>query len=164
MFRTRSLGTRALVGRALMAGAAAGLRSMSPLGVFARAHDDAPDAGWKRWPLMRSTPGRIALQLAWLGEAVADKTSLVPPRTEPGPLGGRVVSGALAGMAVGTRNAGVRARLLGAVSGALAAGVAAWAGTTARTTLTDDLGLPDLPGALAEDALAFSLALAAIRE
>lgn len=163
MFRTRSLSTRALLGRALMAGAAAGLRSMAPMGVFAHAHDDAPRAGWKQWPVMRSKPGRLALQMAWLGEAVVDKSPVVPPRTDPGPFGGRLVFGALAGMAVGTRNTGARSRLLGALAGATAAGLAAWAGTQGRTALTDDLGLPDLPGALAEDALAYTLARAAIR-
>lgn len=81
-----------------------------------------------------------------------------------GPFGGRLVFGALAGMAVGTRNTRARSRLLGALAGATAAGLAAWAGTQGRTALTDDLGLPDLPGALAEDALAYTLARAAIRE
>lgn len=163
MFGSRSLSTRALMGRALMAGASAGLRSVTPIGVLAHEYNDVRPGGWKQWPLLRSGAGRLALQAAWLGELVVDKSPIVPPRMDRGPLGGRLLFGAIAGMAVGTMNPGVRARLIGAVGGVAAAGVAAWAGMQARTALTDQLGLPDMPGALAEDVLAVTLARAAIR-
>lgn len=156
--------TRSLVGRALLAGLSAGLRSMTPLGVLASERNDgSTKAGWKNWPILRSGFGRTALQLSWLGEMIADKLPVIPPRINPGPLGGRMLFGALAGMAIGTEGKGATPGIGGAMAGIAGAIAGSYGGYRARTYLTNDLGLPDMPGALVEDATAFAIARKAIR-
>jgi uncharacterized membrane protein len=105
--------------------------------------------------LNRQTPARISLILAAAGELIADKLPITPSRTDPAGVIGRVVSGAICGRTVA-----------GPLGAALAAGVAA--GSTflchdARAAAGKRTGLPDLPFALIEDALAVSLAAAAVR-
>ena len=156
--------TSSLAGRALIVGVAAGLRSMTPMGVLASQHEDRSiRAGWKKWPVLRSRAGRKALQTSWIGELIADKLPVTPSRIEPGPLGGRMVFGALAGMAIGTEGKGAMPRLAGALAGACGAVAGSYGGYKARTYLTKEVGLPDLPGALVEDAAAFTLARKTIR-
>jgi len=105
--------TRAVAGRALLVGFAAGLRSAVPIGVMAAERNDASfRAGWKDWPLLRSGGGRVLLQMGWLGEAVTDKLPGVPPRIEPAPLSGRLVSGGIAGLAMGTLRGGADGKLI----------------------------------------------------
>jgi uncharacterized membrane protein len=69
------------------------------------------------------------------GEVVANAvvTSL-PPRTDPAPLGGRIVMGALAG-GLATRTS-KSSGLFGAVVGGCVAPVGAWASTTSRRKLS----------------------------
>lgn len=89
------------------------------------------------------------------GEVVANAfvTSL-PPRTDPGPLGARIVMGALAGgLATRSPNA---SGLLGAVVGGCAAPVGAWASTTSRAKLSQHF--PDKLIAVDETVVAFGLA------
>jgi uncharacterized membrane protein len=156
--------TRSLVGRALLAGLSAGLRSVTPLGVLATTHNGSTaGAGWKNWPVLRSGFGRRVIQVSWLGEMLADKLPIIPPRINPGPLGGRMVVGALAGIAIGTEGKGAAPRIGGAVAGIAGAIAGAQGGYRARTYLTNDVGLPDMPGALAGDATAFALARKAIK-
>jgi uncharacterized membrane protein len=156
--------TRVLVGRALLAGVSAGLRSMTPIGVLASQHDDnSIRAGWKNWPVLRSALGRKALQVSWVGELIADKLPVVPPRTEPGPLGGRMLIGALAGAAIGTEAKGTAPRMASALAGIAGAVAGSYGGNRARTYLTKEVGLPDMPGALVGDATAMVLARKAVR-
>jgi uncharacterized membrane protein len=102
------------------------------------------------------------LGIASAAEHVADKLPGTPNRTDPGPLGGRIASGALCG-AVVARRAGESAAT-GALAGALAAAAATFAAYEIRHALTADAGLPDLPVALAEDLGAVVLARAALRD
>lgn len=150
--------------RAGMIGIAAGLRSMTPFGVLAsKRNDSAVHGRWEHWPVMRSRAGRIALQLAWFGELVGDKLPGVPPRTNPGPLAGRMVFGAIAGMAISTQHKGTRPRVAGALVGAIGGFIGSHAGYSYRTVVTKKTGIPDLPVALLEDITAWTIANKAIQ-
>jgi uncharacterized membrane protein len=156
--------TRQIIGRALLAGVASGLRSSTPLGVMAAERNDASfRAGWKEWPVFRSDIGRVVLQLSWLGEVVVDKTPVAKPRTEPGSLIGRGVSGAIAGMAVGTERKDPGARLAGTTAGILGSIAGSLGGYAYRTKTAKATGLPDLPLALVEDIAAYALARKGIK-
>ena len=105
-----------------------------------------------RLEFMRSPKTASFFKVAAAGEVIADKLPQTPARTQPGPLLGRTLSGALCGAALG-RSMGQGARS-GAVVGALGAAVGSYAFYYLRRNLTHGQGLPDLPVALAEDALA----------
>lgn len=66
-------------------GALTGLRSMAGLATLAVAHGGVP---------------RLVMTAAAAGEMVADKTSWIGDRTDPLPLGGRVLMGAAVGAIV----------------------------------------------------------------
>jgi uncharacterized membrane protein len=128
--------------RPLLLGIAAGLRTFTPwaaLGVRGRL------AGGRA--VRRAT---VALAL---GEWVGDKVPQVPPRTQPGPLVARLLSGAVAGGLVDGR----RGVALGA-GGALAG---AFGGQHGRAALGRALRRPDPVIAVGEDALAAALAVTA---
>jgi uncharacterized membrane protein len=81
--------------------------------------------------------------------------ALLPNRTDAPLLGGRVVTGALAG---GTRaQMGGGSPLVGSLLGAAGGWVGSWAGYALRRRLGQALGAPDLVVALAEDALALAV-------
>lgn len=153
-----------VIGRALLVGFAAGLRSMTPIGVLAAERNDASlRGGWKGWPVLSSPTGRVLLQASTIGEMVVDKTSFVPPRTEPGPIVGRMLLGGLAGLAIGTlgKEPAVKASALAAgVIGSLAG---SYGGQAYRNGVTKATGLPDLPVALVEDAAAVLIARKGVR-
>ena len=150
-------------------GAVAGLRSMLPFALLAAAAnrvdgfadgpfatDAAPPVG-----LLRSRWALLGLGLAAAGELVGDKLPFTPDRIAPGPLGGRLVLGALAGAAL--YQEARRPPLTGAALGAVAAGGGAAAGFFARRGLGRVTGIPDPVLALLEDALAIGLGLRAVR-
>lgn len=151
--------TRSLAGRALLLGIASGMRSMTPLGTLARSYDSAPrSAGWKQWPLLRSGAGRAVLEVVWVGEMIADKLPIIPPRIHQGPLAGRMLLGTVAGLAIGTEGKGTAPKVAGGLAGLAGAVAGAYGGYATRIFLTRGVGLPDLPGALAEDAGAIAIA------
>jgi uncharacterized membrane protein len=90
------------------------------------------------------------LTLLAAGEMVADKSTLIPARTEVLPLAGRVTTGALAAAGLARRDRRVAAAVAGAM-GALA-GTYAW--YHLRRLATVRLGLSNMAAGLAEDALA----------
>ncbi|GAC1521525.1 MAG: DUF4126 family protein [Vulcanimicrobiaceae bacterium] len=129
--------------RAFVLGAAAGLRSMT-------APAATLGAAKSRW----TGPARIAAA----GELIVDKLPIAPSRLMPGPLVVRVVSGALCGRGAAKRRAcGI---LAGSFVGGLGALAGSYGGYYARRALTRR-GVPDLPIALLEDALALGFARAA---
>lgn len=149
--------------RAALLGVLSGSRSATPLAVLALNHE-AQEArgGWQRWRLFRSPLGRGALVAAGAGELVGDKLPATPSRIDTGPLVGRVVSGAVAGIAMagtGRRGTPVAAALAGA-SGAL---VGSWLFYRARKAVVEKTGLPDVAVALVEDAVAISGSVAVVR-
>lgn len=88
------------------------------------------------------------------GEAAADKSSAIPPRTDAGPLGGRIAMGALCGFVLAHH---LRGPVLAAaaVGGAAALG-AAYSAYHLRKYLTAVLPVPDPLVGAAEDALVVS--------
>lgn len=105
--------------------------------------------------ITRRTPIRINLILAAAGELIADKLPKTPSRTDPAGVIGRVVSGGICGRTVGGP--------LGAALAAAVAGGSTFLCHDLRAAAGTRTGLPDLPFALIEDALAVSLAFAAVR-
>lgn len=133
-------------------GAIAGMRSMSAPAFVAHAiarHDaPLPDSGLG----LLGQPAVVALlKLFAAGELVGDKLPFIPGRIEPGPLAGRMASGAVVGATVarlGNSSAGA-----GALLGAASAVAGAFAAFHARRALGEKTGLPDPFVALGEDAL-----------
>jgi uncharacterized membrane protein len=111
---------------------------------------------------LQTRAGRAGTALGAAGELVADKLPRTPHRLSPPVFAGRLLSGAMVGGLAAERRDAV-ATGLAATAGALGAGVAAWAGSKARTMLPQRTGTPDLPWALVEDAAAIGLA-AALRD
>jgi uncharacterized membrane protein len=99
---------------------------------------------------------RAVLVAAAAGEAVGDKTPVVPSRTSPPPLAGRIVSGALSG--------GALAGVPGAAAGAFGAAGGAFGGQRARSGLGRLTGLPDALLAVVEDGAAVAAAALATRD
>jgi uncharacterized membrane protein len=149
--------------RAALLGVLGGSRSATPLAVLALNHDVQEARGrWQRWRLFRSPVGRGALVAAGVGELVGDKLPATPSRVGAGPLFGRAVSGAVAGIAMagtGRRGTPVAAALAGA-SGAL---VGSWLFYRARKAVVEKTGVPDVVVALVEDAVAISGSNAVVR-
>jgi len=128
---------------AALLGTAAGLRSLTPVSALA-LHGRLPGG-----PLTRRLP------LLGAGELVGDKLPFTPARTAPGPLVGRIATGAYCG----SRAAGPQ----GAAIGALAAVVWANGGQHTRQWLGRRTGRPDLQLAVVEDAVALLIAGLAAR-
>lgn len=149
--------------RAALLGVLSGSRSATPLAVLALNHDVQEARGrWQRWRLFRSPIGRGALVAAGVGELVGDKLPATPSRVDAGPLFGRAVSGAVAGIAMagtGRRGTPVAAALAGAC-GAL---VGSWLFYRARKAVVEKTGVPDVVVALVEDAVAISGSIAVVR-
>ena len=87
-----------------------------------------------------------------IGELIGDKLPQTPARTSPPGLISRIFFGAGSGAALTALAAAPL--LLGAVVGATGAVVGAYLGYLVRRALTVRAGLPDLPIALLEDAIA----------
>jgi len=121
-------------------GLAAGLRTLTPAAtiLLARHHMVA---------------GVVVSVLA-VCEWVIDLLPATPARTKPGPLIGRVASGAFAGWLAG--GGPETARIVGAIVGACAAAAGTFAGYRTRMWAIDQFGA--LRAALAEDVVAIALA------
>ena len=145
---------------ALLLGVSAGLRSMMPLAVVTWAARGWPAVAGSSLGFMAAPiTGYVFAALA-IGELIADKLPFIPSRLQPGPLGGRVVSGALAGAVAAIALQG--SPVLAGVAGAIGAVAGAFGGYTMRRGLTVDRKLPDLPVALLEDVVAIGLAVLAV--
>lgn len=150
--------------RALLIGVTAGMRSQTPGAVLAWNQQDAPwYARWRRWPVYRSTWGRRALLLSGAGELIGDKSPLVPPRTNPGPLFGRMLFGGIAGAAIGSEGRGRGPIVRGAIAGAAGGALGSFGGQYARAALVRMTGLPDPAVAVVEDIAAVTLASGVVR-
>jgi uncharacterized membrane protein len=136
---------------AFLLGCICGLRSMTAPAVVAwGAH-----LGWLHLEgsLLAFFANKISLvifSLFALGELIADKLPFIPPRTQAGPLGVRILFGAVCGAAVCIS---VGASLMGgAVLGGLGGIAGAFAGYHYRRRLTSMV--PDILLALIEDLVA----------
>jgi uncharacterized membrane protein len=136
---------------AFLLGCICGLRSMTaPAGVAWGAH-----LGWLHLDgsLLAFFANKISLvifSLFALGELIADKLPFIPPRTQAGPLGVRILFGAVCAAAV-CISVGA-SPLLGAFLGGLGGVAGAFAGYHFRRQFSSLL--PDLPLALLEDLVA----------
>ncbi len=118
------------------------------------AHSDRWPATWMALPL-----APVAGGLAAAGELVGDKLPSTPDRTEAVPFAGRVVAGAIVGAGVAGRQG--TSRVACAVAGGAAAAASTVVMHRARRVASEQIGA--VPAALAEDALAVSLGMAAAR-
>jgi len=149
--------------RALGLGAVAGLRSAMAPALLSRAASRGELEGVEATvfaPVASAKVSRVLTLLA-AGEAVADKTPVVPSRTSAPALLGRAASGALCGAALFA--AWRRPGATGAALGAVAALAGAFAGEGFRERGARRLGAPDLALALVEDAAALGGGLLALR-
>ena len=135
---------------ALLLGCVCGLRSMTaPAAVAWGAH-----LGWLH---LQGSPlaflahkiSLVIFSIFALGELIADKLPFTPPRTQAGPLGVRIVFGAMCGAALCFSAA---SPLLGGLSGGLGGIIGAFAGYAYRRRFS--LTVPDLFLALLEDLVA----------
>jgi uncharacterized membrane protein len=90
-------------------------------------------------------------------ELVGDKLPFTPSRLTVGPLVGRIVMGALCGMALCA--ATQQSMPVGGVAGGIGAIAGAYIGYQLRRLLTTRVKLPDFLVALAEDAVAIASAV-----
>jgi uncharacterized membrane protein len=149
-------------GAALGLGASAGLRSMLAPALLSRAAARGELVGLEETPFAALASPKAAKVLAALavGEAVADKTPVVPGRASVPVLLQRAATGAAVGGALyAARNLDGR---VGGALGAVAAVVAAVGGQGFRQAATK-APVPSLLPALVEDAVAVGLGLLALR-
>ena len=150
----------ALLGMAALAlGFASGLRAFTPLALscWIALWGWIP-LGGTRLAFLGTNVGAVIVSVLAVGELIGDKLPVTPSRTTAGPLGARVVTGALAGTALSI-GAG-QAWLIGLLCGAAGAVAGAFAGFRARHFLVTRLGVRDLFVAIAEDLATIVLALA----
>ncbi|SOD71247.1 uncharacterized membrane protein [Jatrophihabitans sp. GAS493] len=149
--------------RATMIGLATGSRSQSGVAALAWTSNSGsgPIGGIldRRW-------ARTSTALALAGELAGDKAPSTPSRTAPGPLAARLVLGAAAGYALAERDGA--SRVLSLALGLAGSALTSFAGPTYRELAAKRIpaigALPrDLPGAVAEDAVAVTLAWRAAR-
>ncbi len=123
--------------RAAALGAVSGLRTFTAPGVLAAR------GRWGRGRVARVVPVVAA------GELVGDKLPMIPPRSDPPSLLGRLASGAAAGSAAaGARGAGV---------GAAFAAATAYPSERLRSLIGTHTGVPDPVLGAAEDVLAIGI-------
>jgi uncharacterized membrane protein len=142
-------------------GAVAGLRSLTPLAVVSwAARLGWIDLGGTPLWFLDTRLAAIALTVLAAGELVGDKLPFTPSRLSPGPLGARLVSGALCGAALILADGG--SALPGAIVGGVGGLLGSYAGYHARHALVARAGLPDLAVALSEDLVTLSSAIAIV--
>jgi uncharacterized membrane protein len=141
-----------VVGVTLAIGIGSGLRAFTPIALVSwlSIWGWIPLAGSPLWFLGTNTCAIIA-SLAAIGELIADKFPKIPSRILPGPLGVRIVTGAVSAGALFF--AAGRSWFFGLPFGALGSVVGAFGGYYGRQFLTRRLPVPDLMVALLEDFL-----------
>jgi uncharacterized membrane protein len=138
---------------AFLIGCVCGLRSMTAPAVVAwGAH-----MGWLHldgsWlAFLANKISLVIFSLFAVGELIADKLPFIPRRTEAGPLGVRIIFGALCGAALCL--SGAASPVLGATLGGVGGIAGAFAGYNYRRWLSRGEKLPDLSIALLEDLVA----------
>ncbi len=142
-------------------GGLTGLRTMMPMAIlcwFSVAGHLEIHHSWAFWTARPLTA--IVFSVLAAGELIGDKLPNTPRRTAPFPLIARTCFGGLVGAlcAAGLHGPEVEGILLGCL-GAVAG---AFLGYHIRHFLTTQRGMPDLPVALAEDALTIGLSILAM--
>jgi uncharacterized membrane protein len=138
---------------AFLIGCVCGLRSMTAPAVVAwGAHMGwlHLDGSWLAW--VANKISLVVFSLLAIGELIADKLPFIPGRTQPGPLGARIVFGAICGAALSL--SGGASPLLGGILGGLGGIAGAFAGYNYRRWLSRGMKGSDLLIALLEDVVA----------
>jgi len=138
-------------------GAATGMRSMTPMAVLCWY-------AWLGWLPVQGTWAEwtsrfwvaIAFTVLAVGELVGDKLPKIPSRTSPAPLLWRLALGGLAGAIAATSLDGPG--LEGIVLALIGVVLGTFGGFMVRRDLVANLGCPDWPVALGEDALTIGFA------
>jgi uncharacterized membrane protein len=141
---------------ALFIGVVSGLRAMTAPAVVAWA----ASLGWLNlngtWlAFLGSKWAVLILTIFAFLELVTDKLPTTPSRKVPQQFGARLLTGAVAGAAIGTPYG---YWIAGLVSGILGAAIGTYGGAAARAKLAGIFG-KDTPAALIEDAVAIILAI-----
>jgi len=136
---------------AFLIGCICGLRSMTAPAVVA----GGSHLGWLHlegswFAFFANKISLVVFSLFALGELIADKLPSIPGRTQAGPLGVRVIFGAMCGAALCI--SGAASPIPGAILGALGGVAGAFAGYNYRRRLGP--AVPDLLLALIEDVVA----------
>jgi uncharacterized membrane protein len=136
-------------------GVVAGLRSMTPLAVVAWfAQLRWPDVRQSHLSLMTAPVTAWVFTVLACAELVADKLPFTPSRLSAGPLGARILSGALSAAVLGA--AARQPVLVVTIVGGVGAIAGAFAGYAARTRIAPRAGVPPLPAAMIEDLIAIA--------
>jgi uncharacterized membrane protein len=136
---------------AFLIGCICGLRSMTAPAVIAWGSH----LGWLHledslFAFFANKISLVVFSLFAIGELIADKLPFIPGRTQAGPLGVRVVFGAMCGAALCISAA--TSPVFGAILGGLGGAAGAFAGYNYRLRLSP--AVPDLLLALLEDLVA----------
>jgi uncharacterized membrane protein len=143
------LSTIEVVCAILAIGVLSGLRALSPIAVvcwLALLHR-LPVTGWASFVGSKVAVGLFSLGA--VGELISDKLPKTPSRLKQPGFSIRIVTGGLCGLVLA--NAGSFSLIGGALLGAIGAVAGSYLGYFARSRITGNLGLPDLPVALVED-------------
>ncbi len=108
------------------------------------------EGSWLAW--VANKISLAVFSLFAIGELIADKLPFIPGRTRPGPLGARIIFGALCSAALCF--SGGASLLLGGILGGVGGIAGAFAGYNYRRWLSRGAKLPDLLIALLEDVVA----------
>lgn len=136
---------------AFLIGCVCGLRSMTAPAVIAwGAHLGWLHLGGSWLAFLANKISLVIFSLFALGELIADKLPFIPARTQPGPLGVRIIFGALCAAALGI--SGAASPIFSAILGAVGAVAGSFAGYTYRHKFAGRV--PDLVLALLEDLVA----------
>lgn len=150
-----------VVARAGILGLVTGIRSTSPLALLSWISPASDEDALTVDQLLKSPTGRAATAIAALGEIVADKLPVIPSRTNPVVLLGRVMIGGVAGMILCQRLH--QPLVLGVISGATGAGIGSFASTSSRAWLSRTTGTPQALWGGVEDIVALGLGSLAVR-
>jgi uncharacterized membrane protein len=130
-------------------GVFSGLRALSPIAVvcwLALLHR-LPLTGWASF--VGSKVAVVLFSLGAVGELISDKLPKTPSRLKQPGFSIRIVMGGLCGLVLAS--AGSFSLVGGALLGAIGAVAGSYLGYFARSRITRNFGLPDLPVALVED-------------
>jgi uncharacterized membrane protein len=152
------MSTGLLIVAALAIGFASGLRAFTPLALscWIAAWGWMP-LGGTRLAFLGTNIGASIVSLLAVAELIGDKLPVTPSRISAGPLGARVLTGALCGAALAI-GAGTP-WLLGLICGVVGSVAGAFAGFHARRFLVMRMGVRDILVAIAEDITTIILTL-----
>ena len=143
--------------KAACLGVLSGMRSMAGPALASHYLTLHPSEALAQTHLKWLAPPRAALVTKFLaaGEIIGDKLPMIPNRTAPGPLLGRIISGGLCGAALCA--AGEKRPEPGAVIGAAAAGAGAFGFYYLRRSIGKLSKIPDPYVGAMEDALVYGV-------